>query len=56
MDAELQMTPARSMYWWVQRELWENRSIYAAPLTGAGTVLFSSLLTFPRLRRYRELI
>lgn len=32
-----QISPARRLYWSVRRELWENRSIYLAPL-GVGTV------------------
>lgn len=32
------MTP-RLLYWSVRRELWENRSIYIAPLAAAGVVL-----------------
>ena len=28
------------MYWSVRRELWENRSIYIAPLAVAGVILF----------------
>ncbi len=30
----------RLLYWSVRRELWENRSIYIAPLAVAGVVLF----------------
>jgi ABC-2 type transport system permease protein len=32
--------PSRTLYWSVRRELWENRSIYIAPLAVAGVVLF----------------
>ena len=31
------------MYWSVRRELWENRSIYIAPLAVAAVVLFGFL-------------
>ncbi len=31
-------------YWSVRRELWENRSIYIAPLVVAGVVLFGFLI------------
>jgi ABC-2 type transport system permease protein len=44
------MSETRPMYWSVQRELWENRSIYAAPLVVVGVVLFGfmiSLITLP---------
>ena len=29
-----------ALYWSVRRELWENRSIYVAPLAAAAVVLF----------------
>jgi ABC-2 type transport system permease protein len=35
----------RPFYWSVRRELWENRSIYLAPLAAAGVVLFGFLIT-----------
>src|ERR1700731_1001672 len=34
------MSATRPLYWSVRRELWENRSIYIAPLIAAGVVLF----------------
>lgn len=34
------MSPTRPLYWSVRRELWENRSIYMAPLIVSGLVLF----------------
>jgi ABC-2 type transport system permease protein len=37
--------PTRPMYWSVRRELWENRSIYIAPLAVAAVVLFASLIS-----------
>ena len=39
------MTPTRPLYWSVRRELWENRSIYLAPLIAAGVVLFGFLIS-----------
>lgn len=45
--------PTRPFYWSVRRELWENRSIYMAPLIAAGVVLFGFGITafnLPRLR------
>src|SRR6266851_127363 len=44
------MTPAvvsatRPMYWSVRRELWENRSIYIAPLAVAAVYLFGFLIS-----------
>ena len=38
-------SPTRPLYWSVRRELWENRSIYLAPLAGAAVVLFSFLVS-----------
>jgi ABC-2 type transport system permease protein len=35
----------RVFYWSVQRELWENRSIYVAPLAVAGVALFAFFLS-----------
>jgi ABC-2 type transport system permease protein len=37
------------MYWSVRRELWENRSIYIAPLCAAAVILFGSLISTIRL-------
>jgi ABC-2 type transport system permease protein len=42
------------MYWSVRRELWENRSIYIAPISVAAVVLLGSLIstiTLPRRMR-----
>jgi len=35
----------RPVYWSIQRELWENRSIYLAPIAVASAVLFGSLIS-----------
>ncbi len=42
---------SRLMYWLVQRELWENRSIYLAPMAVAGLILLGFLINMlqPRL-------
>ena len=54
------MSATRPMYWSIRRELWENRSIYIAPLAVAAVVLFGFLIatmgyalsvTDPALRR-----
>jgi len=48
------VTPKQRMYWSIRRELWENRSIYVAPLAVAGVILFGFLLrtiTLPRRMR-----
>ena len=57
--ADAPATPAalsatRPMYWSVRRELWENRSIYVAPLLAAGVMMFGFLVrafTLPRRMR-----
>jgi ABC-2 type transport system permease protein len=44
----------KPFYWSVWRELWENRSIYIAPLIVAGVILFGVLVSarhLPDLRR-----
>jgi ABC-2 type transport system permease protein len=38
------VTQTRLMYWSIRRELWENRSIYIAPLVIAGVVLIGFLI------------
>jgi|HubBroStandDraft_6_1064221.scaffolds.fasta_scaffold00832_9 ABC-2 type transport system permease protein len=49
----------RPMYWSVRRELWENRSIYIAPLAVAGVYLLGywiSLIRLPHnIREYASL-
>jgi ABC-2 type transport system permease protein len=45
---------ARPFYWSVRRELWENRSIYIAPLIVTAVILFAtaiSTVTLPRRLR-----
>lgn len=57
-----QITPAvssttRPMYWSVRRELWENRSIYIAPLAVAAVFLFGfsiSTIALPHKMRALE--
>ncbi|MGZ5148281.1 MAG: hypothetical protein ACXWCP_32505, partial [Burkholderiales bacterium] len=50
------MVETRPMYWSVRRELWENRSIYIAPLLVAGVVLFATMISTIGLpRRMRNL-
>jgi len=39
------MSPTRPMYWSVRRELWENRSIYIAPLAAAAVFMFGFLIS-----------
>jgi ABC-2 type transport system permease protein len=47
------ISQTRPFFWSVRREIWENRSIYIAPLIAAGVVLFGFGMTafnLPRLR------
>jgi ABC-2 type transport system permease protein len=39
---------SRRLYWSVRRELWENRSIYLAPLAVAGLILLGFLMSMLR--------
>jgi ABC-2 type transport system permease protein len=48
------MSATRPMYWSVRRELWENRSIYIAPLAAAAVYMLGfliSLIWLPRSMR-----
>jgi len=47
------LSATRPFYWSVRRELWENRSIYLAPLVAAVVVLFGFTLTAFRLPKLR---
>jgi ABC-2 type transport system permease protein len=47
------MAATRPFFWSVQRELWENRSIYFAPLIAGGVIVFGSLITAYRLPQMR---
>jgi ABC-2 type transport system permease protein len=42
---------ARAMYWSIRRELWENRSIYIAPLAAAAVFLFGFAINMVTMRR-----
>jgi ABC-2 type transport system permease protein len=39
------LSVTRPLYWSIRRELWENRSIYIAPLAVAGVALFAFTLS-----------
>ena len=43
--APVAMSATRPMYWSVRRELWENRSIYLAPLIAAAVLLIGFLIS-----------
>lgn len=52
--APAEVSWTRRLYWALRRELWENRSIYLAPLVAAGVMLFGffvSLITMPHRMR-----
>jgi ABC-2 type transport system permease protein len=50
------MSATRPMYWSVRRELWENRSIYIAPLAAAAIAMLGFLINLIGLpRSLREL-
>ncbi len=51
MPAPVAMSATRPMYWSVRRELWENRSIYIAPLAAAAVFLFGFVVNMVTLRR-----
>lgn len=46
------LSPTRPLYWSIRRELWENRSIYMAPLVASAVVLFGfsihAAMTLPK--------
>lgn len=44
-EATTPVAKIRPFYWSVRRELWENRSIYMAPLIAAGVVIFGFGMT-----------
>jgi len=46
------MSPAHPLYWSVRRELWENRSLYLAPLAAAGAALFGFLISMTGLAHW----
>ena len=46
------MQAVRPMYWSIRRELWENRSIYLAPLIAAVVFLFGFLIKMIAMRQH----
>jgi len=49
VNAPAVIPPAQLMYWSVRRELWENRSLYIAPLAAAALFLVGFLISTVRL-------
>lgn len=46
------MPATRPLYWSIRRELWENRSIYLAPLVAAGAALLGFLISITGLSHW----
>jgi ABC-2 type transport system permease protein len=46
------MSATRPLYWSVRRELWENRSIYLAPMAVAGVILLGYLIALIHIPRH----
>ena len=46
------MSASRLMYWSVRRELWENHSIYIAPLAAAGVFMFGFLISLTHMANH----
>jgi ABC-2 type transport system permease protein len=44
-SSQAAIAETRPMYWSVRREIWENRSIYIAPLAMASVILFGFLIS-----------
>jgi ABC-2 type transport system permease protein len=47
---------SRPLYWSIRRELWENRSIYIAPLAAAVLFLFGFAISIIRMRLHKEVL
>ena len=46
------LSAARTLYWSIRREIWENRSIYIAPLVAAALFLFGFAINLMAMRRH----
>jgi len=44
------------LYWSIRRELWENRSIYIAPVAAAVLFLFGFAISIIRMRLHKEVL
>jgi len=51
VSAPTVLSATRPMYWSVRRELWENRSIYIAPLAAAALAMLGFLVSLIHLSR-----
>jgi ABC-2 type transport system permease protein len=52
--ANVIVVATRPLYWSIRRELWENRSIYVAPLAAAALFLFGFAISLLRMRLHKE--
>ncbi len=50
VNAPAAVSPAQTLYWSIRRELWENPSIYVAPLIAGAVFLFGFLISTLSLR------
>ncbi|HEV3392036.1 MAG TPA: hypothetical protein VG103_00865 [Chthoniobacterales bacterium] len=55
MSAESKTANTPTFYWSVKREVWENKSIYIAPLVVAGVILFGTLISSGHLPERRRM-
>ena len=46
------LSAARALYWSIRREIWENRSIYIAPLAAAAVFLVGFAINLLAMRRH----
>jgi ABC-2 type transport system permease protein len=46
------LTAARTLYWSIRREIWENRSIYVAPIIAAALFLVGFAINLLAMRRH----
>ena len=53
-SAPVAISELQRFYWSVRRELWENRSIYIAPLVAAAVFLVGFLINIIKLRRHMD--
>jgi ABC-2 type transport system permease protein len=54
MNTQSEINVRRPFYWSVWREVWENHSLYIAPLAVAGVVLFGALVSASHLPERRQ--
>src|SRR6202048_3472354 len=55
MSAETKASNTPTFYWSGKREVWENKSIYIAPLVVAGVILFGTLISSGHLPERRRM-